>query len=62
MGVEVFLILLLLSIVACGIIMASTFPLNTWWRKLSLMLIYCAAGAQIGSVVIYLTELAKNYF
>lgn len=62
MGVEVIVIIVLLSIVACGIIVASTFPANTWWQKTCLTLVYCAAGAQFGSVVIHLAGLAQEYF
>ena len=62
MSIEVILILVLLSIVACGIIIASTFPHPTWWQKASLMIVYGAAGVQMGAVVVYLVEFTKQYF
>lgn len=62
MGFESLVIMVLLSILACGIIFASTCPSETWWQRLSLNLVYCAAGAQLGAVIVHLTNLATEYF
>lgn len=62
MSIEVILVLVFLSIVACGIIGASTFPHPTWWQKVSLIIVYGAAGTQMGAVVVYLVEFTKQYF
>lgn len=62
MGIEVICTLVLLSALGCIIIVASTMQTRVWWQKLSQIIVYAAAGTQLGAVVVYLTNLVQEYF